>query len=439
MSDLYDHEIEEAVLSTFSNASITDLNKTRVVLEQSKLSKEDFHLPANQALFGAIESLLTKGLPIDPLAVKTELKSAEGLVSAGGWERVSMILMSPIHTETPKIIPYSKTLQELAVRRRIILEIHEAKAKLMNRQISPYSVLSNLTGTLAGVSVHTGDIRTLRDHTTEVVDHLDKVQEGKVRPILPTGIKHLDRVIGGLQPTLILVGALPGVGKSALIATISQNLAKNGDKVGVVSLEDDATWLAWRLLSQEADVDQFVLRWKKLDPNAKQKAGKGFEKMYTYADNILVADGSESGMSIDAVIQTANDMIVNHGAKCIIVDHLGEISGGGDEARYDMEVSRNLSRLRGIANRHGVPVVVAAHFRRRDGLEAGDKPKLSDFANSSGAERKARIALGLSREPDSETMTIHILKNTNGRAGFDVEVKFQGAAAMIRSVEGDYR
>jgi replicative DNA helicase len=436
VSDMYDHDMESVVLSCLSNVSAANVNKAKLLLDQTKLVKEDFHLPANQVLFDAVVKALTAGSPADPFAVKTQLNGSEGLAAAGGWERITTILLDPIHSDPAVMTTCAKGLRDLNIRRLVLTEIHNAKSLLLDRKRDPINVLSSLTGKFAGMSLHTGDIRTLRDHAGEVAEHLDKVQEGKVEPIIPTGIGALDKVIGGLQPTLILVGALPGVGKSALASTLVQNLAKRGKRAGIISLEDDATWLAWRLLSAESDVNQFHLRYKKLDEKQYQKTTSGFEKVYSYADNVLVVDGSEGGMAIDAVIQACSDMVVNHKADVLIVDHLGEISGGGDEARYDMEVSRNLSRLRGIANRYGVPVVVMAHFRRREGLGPGDKPKLSDFANSSGAERKARIALGLCREPDSETMTIHVLKNTNGVAGREVEVKFKGAAAMIASVEG---
>jgi hypothetical protein len=102
--------------------------------------------------------------------------------------------------------------------------------------------------------------------------------------------------------------------------------------------------------------------------------------------------------------------------------------------RTDLEIARHLSLLRGIANRFGVPVIVAGHLKRQ--MDPTVPPLLSSFANSSGAERKARVALGLQRRAGSDILSVHILKQTNGPAGQVVDLKFAGAAAMIMATEG---
>lgn len=92
--------------------------------------------------------------------------------------------------------------------------------------------------------------------------------------------------------------------------------------------------------------------------------------------------------------------------------------------------------LRAIANEFGVPMIVAAHFKRSV-ITPGQSlppPSYRDFANSSGAERKARVALGLRRNPGSDLLQVHIMKQTNGPAGGVVNLEFGGAAAMIVNV-----
>ena len=433
--ELHNHEVERALLGALSNVGTMDAAKAVSMLRSSHLTHEDMHHPRHKALFKACHDVLIAGDALTPLSVKAELERGPGLPAAGGWEYLTKVLLDPTF-DSHGFESHAKVVKDLALRRSVLSELADLKASIMDGKMSPTEAASQFTGRLASFAVADGSIKTLRDTAQELVNHLDDINNGKVDPILPTGIRALDAVIGGLQPTLTLVGALPGVGKSALIATMAQSLARRGKRVGVISLEDDAQWLGWRLLSDESRVDQFVLRFRKLTDQAFQQAVDGFGRMHLYADRLFLVDGSDYGMNIEQVIQSCNALVALHKCEAIIVDHLGEISGAGDEARYDMEVSRNLSKLRGVANRFGVPMVVAAHFRRREGLGPGDMPRLSDFANSSGAERKARVALGLSREPDSDTMTIHVLKNTNGKAGRSVEVRFQGAAAMLKATEG---
>lgn len=431
---LYEHDMERAVLSALSNEAALDANRALLLSRQSKLAAQDFHHPKHQSLWTAMQAVLSRDGSLTPLAVKAELERSETL-AAVTWEYAAAVLLDPV-ADAHVVLPHARLLRDLSARRSVLSHLAELRTHLLDGKASPLEAAAAVAGKLANLAASESTIRTLRETAAELVDHLDRVNSGAEDAILPTGIRVLDQVIGGLQPTLTLVGALPGVGKSALLATLVQSLARRGKRVGLVSLEDAASWLAWRLLSDESKVDQFILRHKKLSDFHYQSAADGFGRMHVYGDKVFLVDGADAAMNIDQVVAACNAMVVLHQVDAIVVDHLGEIAGNGDEVRYDLEVGRHLSRLRGVANKFAVPMVVAAHLRRREGLGPGDMPKLSDFANSSGAERKARVALGLSREPDSDTMHIHVLKNTNGRAGVSVQAKFHGAAAMLRATEG---
>lgn len=429
--DLVLPDVEAGVISALSNTAALDAARALALVRTTQLRPDDFGGPLRDT-YAAMVRLLEAGESVTPLSVEVELKRALPGVGKAMLVAATTALMDPTH-DAPSVAGYARTLKDLSLRRTALAQLAETRAALMDGKLDPGAAVATLTGRLSQTAARGASIASLKTAAEEVLAHLDRVNSGQEEAIIPTGIKALDAVIGGLQPTLTLLGALPGVGKSAWIATVSQHLARKGKRVGILSLEDAPAWMLWRLLSDEARVDQFVLRYKRLTDAAWQATGDGFARLSTYLDNLFVVDGSDGGLNIESVINACHSLVLVHGVEAIIVDHLGEIAGSGDEVRYDMEVSKNLSRLRGVANRFGVPVVVAAHFRRREGLGPGDMPRLSDFANSSGAERKARVALGLSREPDSDTMTIHVLKNTNGKAGHSVEVEFVGAAAMLRA------
>lgn len=432
MSDLYDHALERNVLGIMSNISALDVAKARSEVESTRLTKECFHAEPHAAIFQAAITALKKGFPVDPFTVQTELKRAESLV-AMDMDFVSQVLLGVHHIPDSSLSAYAKTLTELSIRRNVFTLFENARARISDRSVDPGEIISDISSKLLQVDLGS-QILTMSDLMVGMAQHLDNVQEGKNEPIIQTGIGPLDHVIGGLPATLVLVGALPGVGKSALVSAIARNLARRNVVTGVLSLEDEATWLPWRLLAREASVEQFILRFRRLNEFQGICAKEGYEEMDKYSDNILLADFSDRAARIDEVIQTANDMVVKHGARCIVVDHIGEIAQSGSGERYDLEVSSHLSRLRSVANRHGVPVIAVMHLRRREGLGVGSKPTLTDFANSSGAERKARIALALSRAEGGETMQIHILKNTLGKGtGSSVEIKFHGPSATLDS------
>ena len=123
-------------------------------------------------------------------------------------------------------------------------------------------------------------------------------------------------------------------------------------------------------------------------------------------------------------------MIVRHGCKALIVDHLGEIRLERSD-RHDLDIADALQQLRALAKIYGVPVVVACHLKRRDG--GTEDPKLSDFAFSAGVERMARVALALTRGAGEDQLRVHVLKQTSGQSGVAVDLNFHSMAGMVHN------
>ncbi len=249
---------------------------------------------------------------------------------------------------------------------------------------------------------------------------------GSLAKPVPTGIKSLDAVIYGWQPTLCLVGADPGVGKSATLAKSAYHGAKSGTKCAFFSLEDPPRWIATRLVSSISRVEVLRILYGRLSQSELALVEAGLEELGKVSDNIITFDGSERPMATERLCSIARSLVSGSGVKCIYIDHAGELRST-ERDRHDLEVASQLSLLRGMANATGVPVVVAMHMRRRQNA----KPTLADFANSSGAERKARLALALTREPGSNTLQAHVLKQTNGPSGITIDVPFDLSSGMV--------
>lgn len=437
MTVLYDHSIEKSIVNILANKSIFDIQDACQAYEEIKLTPNDFHHPEIGAIYGAIRDLLREAVPVDPLTVKDSLGKKGIPLSQELWSLITECTMSDNQHPAPEglLENYADTLRDLSTRRSVASELLKKLELVKDLSVDVKSTASELSEKLIHVSTSGHRIQVLDDVSARILGELDEVQNGKKKPVADTGFPDLDAAIGGWQPTLIVIGGLPGVGKSALLAAGTRYRAKSGDNVGIISLEDDASWLAWRDLSREAGVNQFKMRWSVMSDSDYDKTAEGFKLLNGYARNIFISDGSEHGMNISDVVNDARAMILRHGVKSIWVDHIGEIGFNGEQARYDLEVASGFSKLRGIANRYGVPVIVFSHFKRRDGLGPGDEPKLTDFANSAGAERKARVALGLCRAPDSDKLGVCVLKNTFGRAGMRVDIPFIGAAAILKTIE----
>jgi replicative DNA helicase len=439
LATLHDDEVERYVLSTIATTSMLDIDGARLLIERAGLVPKHFFDRRNAALFSAARQLLfEKGSPVDPVTVKALLEGKEGLNAVGGWQYMSHVVLDDgAELRRTQFDAYASQLKKLSMHRGLVQYLLDNTGKAENISNDPVALASEIASRLAAFGSITHKVQSLNDVMEDIAMELDSAQGTTVSRLLMTGIATLDEGMGGWMPTLGLLGAEPGVGKSATLAATAYFNARRGRKVGVISLEDHPMWLGWRILAQESGINQFIMRFRKMSAEQYTQTKAGFTKVHAFAENILVCDGSENGMTADDVVAVANDMVLNHGVDGILLDHMGETIIPGDAETRSIGLARSLSRYRGVANRHGIPFVVAAHTKRlSDRRDPNDPPKMDDFAETAGAERKCRQGVIIRRQPDSDNIDFWVLKNTNGRAGFCVRGEFHGAAAMVRAVEG---
>lgn len=427
-----DQKAELQFVSAICDLSAYDIKEAKSLIERSGITQADFSNFESWKLLEASYSLIKKGLPANQ---ENLLRELDGKIQNGRLLAVINSILKDCEGWAAE--GYLEIVLKTADRRSAARLIDEARSAIDRADADPIVIKDKL---INGLHSTRGSLKSvgLDKYVEKVYNHLRSVTDGKVKPVIPTYIRSLDSVIGGLQPTLTLVGAEPGVGKSALFAALVHNQAKSGHRPFIASLEDEPTWLAYRLMSADSGVDQTSMRFTRISQFDLLKLQESDLKEKEHRSRIRVVDGSEFGMRIEDLLASMTEAVSNEDQKCdsFWIDHLGEIPLGNTE-RPDLAISRYLSLLRGFANRHSVPVVVAAHFKRphEGGSGAESPPSFRDFANSSGAERKARVALGLKREPGSDKLRVYVLKQTNGPSGGMITLGFQGTAAMVVDCE----
>ncbi len=103
--------------------------------------------------------------------------------------------------------------------------------------------------------------------------------KGAEKKRLPTQIPELDRVLGGgiVNGSLVLLGGIPGIGKSTLLLQVANNMALSGDRILIVSGEESARQIKMRAdrLGQlspnqfilcETDFDYIASQIEEIDP-----------------------------------------------------------------------------------------------------------------------------------------------------------------------------
>lgn len=419
------HHLELEALSGLAATAMVSTADAVALLDACGVRPDDFAMPLASRALQAMEARLRASQALDYVSLRESLR-----LTGEDANKLYDVLTTGI----PNVARERLTLvRDRATRRRCVESLRVAAQVLMNESRPLSECASEAQSQVAAWRFDSDLAPSMQGDVEELLTELDDVAAGRRPPVLPSGIEALDAVIGGLQPTLMVVGALPGVGKSALVAAIIRNLAQRGVMSGLVSLEDDRNWLVRRLTSDMCGIGIHAMLTRRLSPAAMNAIGDAAEKAHALGKYIHI-DG-RGGLTAPEVVASARFML-SRGCKAILVDHLGEVRVDVKSHRHDLEIAEALSQLRGLAKMYRVPVVVMSHLNRETGTEF-DEPHPKNFAFSAAVERMARVALGLYRvrdnagERDKYILKCAVLKQTNGLSGLTIDLRLKAASGVV--------
>jgi len=425
-------ETERALLAIIRE---TELNKAREIYTQTQLKPADFQAPSLGSLWSIFGELLDAGYPIELRAVLNRAQTSEAITAAGGEAFVRDYFSTVLFPDPRIALEHAKTVLDASLRRVTIEALGWGHRTLKDSTVDPLEALKSIIERLQGLNGRVPHVRSAEGDALTLAQQLEDAASGRATVCIPSGIPALDVYIGGLQASVVtLIGALPGVGKSALLASIAYSLCERQVRVGFLTLEDESLWLTRRWSALHSQQTLASIQHGKLHSWERERVGEVLPYVQSLLKYLTVTDRQR--MTIAEVIASAHEMVLTHKAQVLILDHLGEIQMPRSE-RYDLDIAEALSQLRQIAKHYKIPVVVASHVRRRQGLTEETPPQLTDFANSSAPERMARVALGLSKHKEGIVCTV--LKQTNGPAGEAIGLKLNRRAAMVQlDVDGEF-
>jgi replicative DNA helicase len=396
----------------------------------------DFYKTVHGHIFSAIQSLTQRDEAIDAITVTDELKRS-GL----GIDDSSIFVS--LMANTPSIANgrhYATIVAEMAALRRLVScagEIADAA------YASPEDVQATLDwaeSLIFNIAQHrpTQAIQTWQEWMVDEVEALAKMQPHEVAGV-PTGFTDLDALLGGLQPSnLVIVGARPSMGKSALALGICHQVAtKQRLPVVLFSLEMSSKEIMMRLIGSETHTDTQRLR-----------AGYGTETDWQRIDGALQKWGDIPFYVNDSPMVSVMDMRAQArrlkargGLGLVVVDYLQLMSSPRTHRQENrvQEVSQISRGLKILARELDVPVVALSQLSRN--LESRDdkRPMLSDLRESGSIEQDADVVMFLYREdayrPDTPNNRAELIvaKHRNGPTS-TVHLSFTAREAAFRNL-----
>jgi len=229
---------------------------------------------------------------------------------------------------------------------------------------------------------------------------------------ISTGLIDLDRQLGGLHPSdLLILAGRPSMGKSALAANIAFSVAKNyawepqpdgskktvsGGVVAFFSLEMSAEQLAMRLLAEVSGVASDKLRKGEIDQS---EFGRVRDAALEIQESPLFIDDT-GGLSIAKLVARCRRLKRTVGLDLIVVDYLQLVVGSdlGANANRVQEVSQITQSLKALAKELSLPVIALAQLSRQVENREDKKPQLSDLRESGSIEQDADAVMFVYRE-----------------------------------------
>jgi len=217
------------------------------------------------------------------------------------------------------------------------------------------------------------------------------------RPALgvTTGFEELDLMTAGLHGgQLIILGARPSMGKTALALCMGLAAAASGTHVLVASMEMKSAELSKRAISLVSGVPGTAIRVAALTETQWDHAVIGAEYLAQIPLNIL----DIPGMKLANLAAKARKLKRAGRLGLILVDYIQIMTPSGKSAQREQQISEISRGLKLLAMELDVPVVALSQLSRAIESRADRRPMLSDLRESGSLEQDADIVIFLHRE-----------------------------------------
>lgn len=427
-------ELEEAVLG----ALLLEAPALRII--RNIINPKVFYKEAHQLIFQSILDLDLRTEPIDILTVSNDLKNKGKLDLVGGPYYITQLtnrVASAANIEAHAMIIFQKFTKREHVRlgSEMVVQGYDETIDPMdtNQEVSKmaHELLS---------SINTSNEKTNLELIKEATENIQLAKNAKGITGKESGFHELDNLTCGWQDgDLIIVGARPGMGKTAFSLSMAKNMAVNhGQEGAVFSLEMTALQLTNRLISNETEIplkkiqtgdftaEEWIHYHKSVKPLINEKL--------TIVDRIKNVHKIKSKML---------DLHAKGKLKWAVIDYLQIATYPEFKKNREREVSEMSAMFKDLALDLNIPIILLSQLSREVEKRSTKRPQLSDLRDSGSIEQDADIIMFLFRPSyykmsgaaHNQALGI-IAKHRNGDLG-TINFKFDGPTVSYRNWEND--
>ncbi|RWM19332.1 MAG: replicative DNA helicase [Mesorhizobium sp.] len=407
------------------------------------LKSDHFYEPLHRKIFEVAAELIRMGKIATPITLKTFLPADE---KVGDMTVAQYVVRLAVEAVTVvNAADYGRAIYDLATRRALITVGEDMVNIAYDAPVdmSPSEQIEDAERRLfelAETGRYDGGFESFTDAVKTAVDMANAayMRDGHLSGVA-TGLRDLDRRMGGLQPSdLIIIAGRPGMGKTSLATNMAFNIAEayvpaqqadgsfkaaNGGVVGFFSLEMSSEQLATRIISEQTEI-----------PSSKIRRGEisemDFEKLVACSQTMqkipLFIDQT-GGISIAQLSARARRLKRQRGLDVIVIDYIQLMQGSSAKSSQNrvQEITEITTGLKALAKELAVPIIALSQLSRQVESRDDKRPQLSDLRESGSIEQDADVVMFVYREE-------YYLKNREPKPGTDEYIKWENEMNEMR-------
>jgi len=371
------------------------------------LKAEHFYAPAHGRIFAVIAKLIERGQIASPVTLKALVHDDEDLAHLGGGAYLADLAASVVTILS--VEDYGRTIFDLHLRRELIAmgeemvtEAHKhdidqpptEQIEAVERKLYELATVGDVGSGFVPFSTSLTGAITMAEAAYRRSSHISGVT---------TGLRDLNKKLGGLQPSdLLILAGRPSMGKTSLATNIAFNAAqayarsngKEGAVVAFYSLEMSAEQLATRILSEVSEVGSEKIRKGEVRDIEFRRF---VEASQTLASIPLYIDDTPA-LSIAQVRTRSRRLKRQFGLGLIVIDYLQLLRGTGSVESRVLEISEITRGLKALAKELSVPVMALSQLSRAVEQRDDKRPQLSDLRESGTIEQDSDVVMFVFRE-----------------------------------------
>lgn len=395
-----------------------------------------------QAVHRAVKRLVSRGFTPDLISVAEECR-------CDIQEPEQMLIGMMQAGFAPSMYRQYEAILGQARKRRVLAGVASAiMADVGNPGASVDALVADAIQNLQGADAEQRSIG-MQDALMAFIDSMNEDKKGRCS----TGIADLDRLTGGIRGgKLVILGARPGVGKTALGLYMAVHVARHTGPVLIVSLEMDEAEITSRMVAAESGVDVQAMEAGSLLDDDLRKVSGCYQDIAALPVRISTRATTPLQIRREAVTMQHRD-----GLSMVVIDYIQLMrSDAKSGSRYE-EVSAISRELKLLAMDLGVPVLALTQFNRNSESSVGGKaerraPTMAEAKDSGSIEQDANLFLIQWPPPEPveqgsaweafhtcqrngwEWQQLIVAKNRQGRTGC-INMAFDKAHMRFKSID----